>query len=74
MLIGLTQQRGKLLFIGWINGITFDGNVGKGFYSFRRGSRTITGNVRRIRNSRSSHPLPFRIGLLSSVRRYRRKE
>ena len=30
MLIGLTQQRGKLLFIGSINGTMFDENVGKG--------------------------------------------
>ena len=30
MLIGLTQQRGKLLFIGSINGTVFDEIVGKG--------------------------------------------
>ena len=30
MLIGLNQQRGRLLYIGSINGTMFDENVGKG--------------------------------------------
>ena len=42
MLIGLTQLRGKLLFIGRINGITFDGNVGKGLAPSLQSYRTAS--------------------------------
>ena len=39
----------KLLFIGWINGTTFDGNVGKLLVSFRRGRHDV---LRRKANSK----------------------